>query len=237
MSSINFNNGIYDFKTNTFNKYSQDSLEPSISVGYDYVEYTGDEPIFNEINEYFKKLLHNEQERNKVLQFLSNRIKGIEDNKFNIIYGPASNGKSVFNCLVHKLFGDYYKVIDMSDEEINLKPYCDKRIIVFSNFDTFITMPKIKPFNELECLTTKNCPNPKYQLLIVCNILPEIFDDIKDDFNCRVNIFNFNTTFIKKEQGYYITSNNIEYADFSYEQKIINNEWNAALMWMLIHKY
>lgn len=156
MSSINFNNGVYDFKTNIFNKYSQDSLEPSISVDYDYVKYTCDEHIFNEINEYFKKLLHYEEERNKVLQFLSNRIKGIEDNKFNIIYWPASNGKSVFTCLVHKLFGDYYKIIDMSDEEINIKPYCDKRIIVISKPNTFNKMLKIKLFNELECFTTKN---------------------------------------------------------------------------------
>ena len=225
MSSICFNNGIYDFKNNTFNKYSEDTLEPSISVGYDYIEYTGNEPIFNEINEYFKKLLHNEDERNKLLKFLSNRVKGIEDNKFNIIHGLASNGKSVFTCLVHKLFGDYYKVIDLYDEEINFKLFYDKRIIVFSYPDS-----NQSKFSQIEPLI-HNSSDIHFQFLMVCSYLPKIPDKI----NQISNIFNFNTTFIKKDKE--ITKDCHEYADFSYEQKIKNNEWNSALMWMLIHKY
>lgn len=226
MSAIHFNNGIFDFKTNTFNKYSQDSLEPTISVGYDYVEYTGNEPIFNEINIYFKKLLHNEDERNKVLQFLSNRVKGIQDfDKINIIHGPASNGKSVFINLIKYLFGDYYKVIDLSDEEINLKPYCDTRIIEILKPDNYNDFLKIKP------LSSYNDPYPHFQLLLVTNILPEISNEIKRSFN----IFNFNTTFINKNQE--ITKDNQEYADSSYCQKIQSLEWKSALMWMLIHNY
>ena len=51
---------------------------------------------------------------------------------------------------------------------------------------------------------------------MICNSLLNISDDIKDEFNYHANVFNFNTTFIKKEPEHYITLYNKEYTDFSY---------------------
>ena len=218
MSTINFNNGFYNFKTNTFNKYSDDTIS-SLNVGYDYIEYSGDEPIFNEINIYFNKLLKNEEECSKMISNLSNIVKEIiYPQRANIIYGLASNDKTTFINMIKKLFGEYYSSIEQSDEEIDLTPYCDKRIIVADyQLNPF---QKFKPFNEISLYLTPNPPIPKFQIFYISNIKLEIPDDAKR----LINIFN--TTFTNQEQ-----------ADFKIEKKIETPEWNSALMWMLIHKY
>ena len=241
MSSINFNNGFYEFSTNTFNKYDTDK-KPDMSVNYDYIEYTGDEPIFKEIDEYFNKLLKNEDERNRLLKLLSNRIRGIEDYKFNIIYGPASNGKSVFSLLVKKLFGDYSQSmnVDFIDElKLNVEDLCKKRFLIISEptIETFSNLNKTlfdKLPKQLDVYRNKNNSIPKIQLLIISNYLPNLSNYPEQD-KSKLNILHFNTSFIDKKKE--ITKENQEYADFSYDQKIKTPEWNSALIWLLIHKY
>ncbi len=234
MTSITFNNGFYDFNTNAFN--SKTDITSDLSVKYDYKEYKGDEPIFNEIDIYFKKLLKNEDERNRLLKFLSNRIRGIEDNKINFIYGLASNGKSVFIAMIKKLLGDYYQILDVNNVdkiELNIEETHKKRLICipefFSNTKILDFLKKLQ-----ESINKKDSISPKFQFLIVSNYLPD-FSNCEEQDKRRLNVFHFNTTFIRKDKE--ITKENQEHVDFSYEQKIRNDEWASALMWLLIHKY
>ncbi len=237
MTSINFNNGIYDFSTNTFNKNIETTDKKyDLSVNYDYKEYIGNEHIFNEINEYFNKLIKNEDERNRLLKFLSNTIKGINNNTINFIYGPASNGKSVYTLLIKQLLGDYYQSLDVSciDElEINIKDIHKKFIIAMSEPESCI---KIEDFLKKlqKSINKEDDATSKFQFLIICNMLPD-FSNCPEQEQKRINIFHFNTTFISKDKK--ITKDYEEYIDFSYEQKVKENEWASALMWMLIHKY
>lgn len=223
---INFTNGFYDLTDNKF-KENKSSINP-LNVGYDYIEYKGDEPIFNEIDDYFNKLLKNEEDRSKIISILSNAIK--ENNlRINIIYGPASNGKTTFIGMVRKLFGGYYTSIEPSDEEIDLTPYCDKRIVVSSTINSSLPLQKFKPFDAGLLYTNPNPPVPKFQILHICNEKPKILDDVKH----QINIINFDTTFTRQE----ITKDCQEHADSELVKKIETPEWCSALMWLLIHKY
>ena len=183
MVSIHFNNGTYEFTNNKFIKIEREHL----STNYDYVEYKGDEPIFNEINEYFEKLFKNKDERVKMLTFLSHRISGDIDEKCNVIYGPAKNGKSVFILMIRKLFGDFAKIITSDNVNEDDKLLHSRHLHIMES-----------PADETMIKFVNNhCQDPAFSFLFVCNSKPDF-----NKFEEKVNYFNFiiNLFIIKLEK-------------------------------------
>ena len=93
---IGFNNGIYDLDSGTFRSGKPEDYV-SMSVEYDYVDFNGNEPVFDDLDRYFKNLFKNIEIREYVLRSLASRLEGQNNNcQINIWTGSASNGKSVF---------------------------------------------------------------------------------------------------------------------------------------------
>lgn len=247
MSSINFINGYYDFSENKFKEYDDKTVN-SLNVGYEYVEYKGDEPVFKEIDTYFKTVFKNEDVRQYILQLLSNRIKGVSDNKCKIFVKKASNGLSIFITLIKKLFGGYYGTLpseiyeeddkDNYYEDKYFKKLCDSKIIIIGETINNKTIEVIKRFQKYNENTyynpsLKNKLIPHSQPILIGSLENLNIDVISNDKIDK--IINFNTIFIKDKTTE--LKENQEYANFEIEKKINNNEWNSALIWLLIHKY
>lgn len=112
---IGFTNGVFDMKTWSFRSgLPTDYI--SMSTGYDYKDYTGDEPIFTELKNYFNSLFHNDEYSKFVLYNIANCLfEGNTEQRFYICVGGGSNGKSSLFCnLMKSVFGSYYTPIDPS---------------------------------------------------------------------------------------------------------------------------
>jgi phage/plasmid-associated DNA primase len=72
---IGFNNGIYDLSTLKFRNGTPDDLV-SLTTGYDYVEFTGKEPVFSEIEDYFDKIQTNKNIREYLLRYIAGSLDG-----------------------------------------------------------------------------------------------------------------------------------------------------------------
>ena len=106
-----FNNGVIDFKTNTFRDgYPQDYITKS--TGNNYVEFdpTNQEmfKISNQITSFMEKLFPIQELNTYMWEHLASCLIGTNDNQtFNIYYGSGSNGKSILTDLMSHALGEY----------------------------------------------------------------------------------------------------------------------------------
>lgn len=72
---VGFKNGIFDLDAGVF-RHGTPEDKVSLSTGYDWIEYTGKEPVFTKINEYFEKVVPNDKIRDYLLRQISSYIHG-----------------------------------------------------------------------------------------------------------------------------------------------------------------
>lgn len=76
--------------------------------GIDYIPYNPDDPVQEELREFFAKIYPDEELREYVLTILSSCIEGANrEQKFYVMQGVGSNGKSMTELLMDGTFGDY----------------------------------------------------------------------------------------------------------------------------------
>jgi P4 family phage/plasmid primase-like protien len=109
---IGFKNGIYDIDQEIFRNGQPDDYV-TLSTNFDYIPWSDKNPYKKKIDELFSKILTNEKVREYFLLVLSTCVAGYnKEEKFYILTGIGSNGKSVV-MLLHKLaLGDYYDDYD-----------------------------------------------------------------------------------------------------------------------------
>lgn len=107
---LGFENGVYDLTTMEFRKgNSSDYI--SMSVGYEYVEYSKNSREYYELFDLICKILPNSNVRHFTLKSLASCLDGhIRDENFYIYSGKnntGGNGKSTIMDLLLKSLGDY----------------------------------------------------------------------------------------------------------------------------------
>lgn len=105
---IGFTNGVYDLENSTFRDGRPDDYI-SLSTNNEYVKWTDKNPYGPAINKFFSEILPNEGVRKYLLTVLSTCLSGeTKDEKFYIMTGSGSNGKSLTMDLLLNSLGDYY---------------------------------------------------------------------------------------------------------------------------------
>ena len=104
---IGFNNGVFDIRTMTFREGRPDDYI-SMTTGYDYVEFTEDDPRVLEVKDFFVKVFPDIQLRRFFLEYAAQLLKGGNFNKlFLNMVGGGDNAKSVTIELLEKTLGQY----------------------------------------------------------------------------------------------------------------------------------
>jgi P4 family phage/plasmid primase-like protien len=107
---IGFENGVYDLKEMEFRK-GRSSDYISLSTGYDFIEYTKNDPLYIELFQLICKILPEKSVRDFTLKALSACLDGhTRDENFYIWSGKnntGGNGKSTIMDLLLKALGDY----------------------------------------------------------------------------------------------------------------------------------
>jgi P4 family phage/plasmid primase-like protien len=104
---IGFDNGVFDVQSMTFREGRPDDYI-SKSTGYDYQEFTDDDPRVMEIKDFFTKVFPSAELRRFFLEYAAQLLKGGNFNKlFLNMVGSGDNAKSVTVELIEKMLGSY----------------------------------------------------------------------------------------------------------------------------------
>jgi P4 family phage/plasmid primase-like protien len=114
---LGFENGVYDLQKMEFRKgTSTDYI--SLTTGFEYIEYTADDPLYREVWDLICKILPIDDVRHFTLKSLASCLDGhIRDENFYIYSGKnntGGNGKSTLTDLLLKALGDYACVSPVS---------------------------------------------------------------------------------------------------------------------------
>lgn len=115
---IAFNNGVLDMTTENFlfrEGKPEDCISFSTGIDYDagrkYYEY----PAWPEVEQFIKKVLPDREVRDYFMKHLATNILGGNTaQKFHILTGSGSNGKSMIMNLMAKALGDYSCTVPIS---------------------------------------------------------------------------------------------------------------------------
>lgn len=111
---IGFENGVYDLDNDEFREGRPEDYV-SLSTGINYIEYDVDNPYIEEIDDFMRKVLVNDNVREYVLTLFASILDGTNrDEKFHIWTGSGSNGKSKIVELFQHTIGDYACIFNVS---------------------------------------------------------------------------------------------------------------------------
>ena len=111
---IGFSNGVYDLDKNEFRKGSPSDYI-TLSTNNEYNAFTYDSPEIIELRNIINKVLPIEAVREYFLLSLSSSLSGkLWQEKFYVLTGAGSNGKSVLMKFIKDCFGMYFHVISSS---------------------------------------------------------------------------------------------------------------------------
>ena len=114
LNLIGFENGIFDLEKGVFREGHPDDYV-TMSTKNDYHKWSEKNPFNIQINKFFEQVFPNRKVRKYFLIVLSTCVSGqTKEEKFYIMTGSGSNGKSLTNDLMSKALGDYYMSCDIS---------------------------------------------------------------------------------------------------------------------------
>lgn len=114
LNLIGFENGIFDLEKGIFREGRPDDYI-TMSTKNDYHKWSDKNPFNTQISKFFEQVFPNENVRKYFLTVLSTCVSGeTKEEKFYIMTGCGSNGKSLTNDLMSKALGDYYMSCDIS---------------------------------------------------------------------------------------------------------------------------
>lgn len=113
---IAFNNGVLDLTNFEFRDGKpEDYISFSTGIDYDPDQKYYDHPAWPKIETFLSQVLRDPEVRNYFMKHLSTcLIGGNKSQKFHILTGSGSNGKSMLMNLVTKALGDYAAVVPIS---------------------------------------------------------------------------------------------------------------------------
>ena len=189
---IGYNNGVYDLELSCFREGCPDDLI-SMSVGYDYEEYSEDHPYIKDIIDFFQKTHRDKDMREYILTLMASYLDGHTKNENFVLWtGSGANGKSKTVELFQLGFGDYCGVLPitvltrkrggMGQATPELAEMKGKRFVVFQEPEANdeIQVGLMKELTGGDWIYARRLfgdpfrYKPQFKLLLTCNRLPHI---------------------------------------------------------------
>jgi P4 family phage/plasmid primase-like protien len=240
-------NGVYDLKNGCFRNGTPDDYM-SMTVGYDYVEYSIDHPKVKAILAYFSKVHTEPPMKECSLKLYSSFCDGTPMQTFIFWTGNGSNGKSTTQELLKRSFGEYYSILPhtvitkgrgKSSEAIpELADKAGVRIIFLQEPEAtdVIRVGQMKELTGSDTIMARPLYGdpfyykPQFQLIMTANKLPSIPSNDGGTWR-RIRVYPHESEFIKGE----ITKPN----QFKMDPDLIDkfDDWKDAFLWLLTTVY
>lgn len=216
MESIGFRNGVYDLKDNRFMPHSEDDnthlTHKMHKIPIDYVDLNENDQAVKDVHDFLVKIFPDTAIRNYFLDISSELFVG--GNKRNHIYfwlGKGCNGKSMTQLLFENMLGPYaikwpsFLIVGKSKHASHALARAGNRIrfAVIQEVDEkdVLNVAVMKQMTGDDTMIVRGLYEdkreiaPKFDMAIVCNHLPSIPKDSKDDVWNRIRVIPFESTF------------------------------------------
>jgi P4 family phage/plasmid primase-like protien len=253
---IGFDNGIYDLKNGCFRDGIPEDYV-TITVGYDWIEYEENHPYINEIDEFFKSLMRENDMREYIMSLLASYLDGHTKQQKVIIWtGIGSNGKSVCINFFQAAFGAYCGVLPItvltrkqggsSGATPELADTWGKRFVVFQEPETDdkLYIGRMKELSGSDWIYARKLFRdpirfqPQFKLVLTCNKLPHIGSTDGGTWR-RLRVSPWESEFVDLDKkklfyGKQLTENQFP-KDYDINEKC--EKWKKVFLWHLIKHY
>lgn len=209
---VGFDNGVFDLETYEFRDGHPDDYI-SFSTNIDYIPYSEDNPVNQEIMTFLSQILPKEEMQEYFLKLFSSFLSGkITSEKFHIFTGTGANGKSKIIELYQNAFGDYcgqfnvslltQKRVKSNDTNSELAKSKGKRFMVLQepSEDEKMNIGFMKELTGGDRIIARGLFQdpiefkPQAHLVLTCNHLPSIPSDDGGTWR-RIRVIEFLSTF------------------------------------------
>ena len=246
-------NGVFDMKTMQFRDGKQeDYLSFTTGLELDPDAHYTSYPGWNDVNLFLTQVLPNETVRNYFMGHLSRCLDGLACQRFHILTGSGSNGKSMLMNLVETALGDYAckvpislitqgrnKSSSASPEVVRLK---GRRFVTMQEPDEAVPLNTgiMKELTSSEKILSRDLYAGSKSMIefelqckfhLACNDKPKVNTNDGGTWR-RLVVINFLSKFVQEPTG--PTQFRM---DTSIEQKVKSEMWGRAFLAYLIHLY
>lgn len=250
---IAFNNGVYDtlnrkFRPGQPDDYISFCTNIDFAVDTQYHEFK----CWSELKKFLHSILPNKNVREYFLKHLSTCLSGVFNQRFHILTGSGSNGKSMLMNLCATAFGEYcYKAnVAMftqkrgkagaaNPEMVRMK---GKRFMMMSEPDEGepLSSGVLKELTSSEKVTGRDLFAGSKQMVefdvqakmhLACNDKPKVTTNDGGTWR-RLKVVDFPNKFVNNPKA----SNELA-IDESIMQKVLSREWAECFMAYLVHLY
>ena len=244
---IGFDNGIYDLKNMEFRDGRPDDYV-TLSTNTSYIEYYDDTPEADEIDDFTKKIVTDDEVRLYLLTLLSSFLQGVNaEEKFRVWTGSGSNGKSKLLELFITSFGDYcikFPVTLLTGKRAQSNA-CTPEIVqaVGKRFGYFdepnenerINVGLMKEYTGGDKIKARGLHKdpiefkPQFKLVLLCNEIPKVPPHDEGTWR-RMELLEFKSKFVENPKEPH------EFSRDNYLSEKIKR-WKEVFLSWLIDKY
>jgi P4 family phage/plasmid primase-like protien len=251
---IAFENGVFDCSTLEFRDGKpEDYISFSTKITFDQDKHHSTYECWGEMEKFLRSILPNENVRRYFLKHLSTCLSGgNEAQKFHILTGSGSNGKSMLMNLMATAFGDYCckAPISLLTQQRNKSAAAAPELVRMKG-RRFVTMQEpdeqvplntglMKELASCEKITARDLYAGSKQMIdfdiqarfhLACNEKPKVNTTDGGTWR-RLVVIDFPMKFVSEPQGPKELP-----IDESIVQKVISDEWATCFMSYLVHLY
>ena len=250
---IAFNNGVFDTMTQTFREgRAEDCISFCTNMDYAIDTEYHQFQCWSELEQFLKSILPNSNVRDYFLKHLATCLSGVFNQRFHILTGSGSNGKSMLMNLCSTAFGDYcYKAnIAMftqkrgkagaaSPEMVRMK---GRRFVMMSEPDEGepLSTGFMKEITSSEKVSARDLYAGSKQMVefdvqakchLACNDKPKVNTTDGGTWR-RLKVIDFPNKFVHQPRA----ANELP-IDESIMHKVLSKEWAECFMAYLVHLY
>ena len=244
-------NGVYDLDKLMFRNGNPDDMI-RFSTQNDYVEYSWDHPVVEEIQEFLETIFIEKDELDYILTVLASFLHGSNfSENFHIFTGTGANGKSKLLELYELAIGDYAgklpisllttKRSDSGAANPELRRTKGLRCAVLQEPDenTRMNVGLMKELTGGDSIQVRGLYEmpiefkPQFKMILTCNHLPKLPPDDYGTWR-RIKSVEFKSQFLTEDE---IDEENPHHflRDETLSKKF--PEWKEAFLWMLIEYF
>ncbi len=250
---IAFNNGVFDTMTQTFREgRPEDCITFCTNIDYALDTQYHEFACWHEVEGFLKSILPNHNVRDYFLKHLATCLSGVFNQRFHILTGSGSNGKSMLMNLCSTVFGDYcYKAnIAMftqkrgkagaaSPEMVRMK---GRRFVMMSEPDEGepLSTGFMKEITSSEKVSARDLYAGSKQMVefdvqakchLACNDKPKVNTTDGGTWR-RLKVIDFPNKFVHEPKA----ANELS-MDESIMHKVLSKEWAECFAAYLVHLY
>ena len=244
-------NGVYDLDSLQFRNGNPDDMI-RFSTQNDYVEYSWEHPVVEEIQDFLESVFIEKDELDYVMMVLASFLHGNNfSESFHIFTGTGANGKSKLLELYEMAIGDYAgklpisllttKRADSGAANPELRRTKGLRCAVLQEPDENTRMnvglmKELTGGDKIQVRGLYEMPiefKPQFKMILTCNHLPKLPEDDYGTWR-RIKSVEFKSQFLTEAE---IDEDNPHHflRDETLSKKF--PEWKEAFLWMLIEHF